>query len=118
MEKRRLTRYIKGGMICFTILLVVSVGGVYGVSWLQRHRENSYVEALANRIDVFKKTYGRLPDASNKEEMQNLGFELRVGWYPDFVSFKDMEYELWLYHGFDGPHRVYSSKTKTWREAY
>ena len=39
---------------------------------------------LVARIESFKARHGRLPDSANVTEVLNLGFELRVGYHPDY----------------------------------
>lgn len=116
---RRISKHsIKVFMIGILGAAVVFVVLLRSLAWLETTREQSRVEEIANHIERFKNQYGRLPDTENREEMLSLGFELHVGWQPDFVVLNDSDYELWLYYGFDGPHLVYSSRTKTWREEY
>lgn len=105
-------RVVIGGICIFVVVI-----GVLGVL-VWSDDEQTQVERIADRIEEFQKRYGHLPNPDHVEEMQALGFELQVGWHPDFVPLNETEYELWLYYGFDGPHMVYNSRTKTWREEY
>jgi hypothetical protein len=100
------------------IFVVVVAGILYSLSWIETYHERTHVERIASRIEHFREQYGHLPNPNHIEEMQALGFELRVGWHPDFVPLNETEYDLWFYYGFDGPHMVYHSHTKTWREEY
>ncbi len=117
MNKRKRKHSIKIFIISVLVLITISVGGMYGLSWIERYRKKSRAEEIANRIELFKRQHQRLPNAENREEMHALGFELRIGWNPDFIPLNQTDYELWLYSGFDGPHMVYNSKTKTWKKS-
>ncbi len=98
------------GIIVASVVVIVLVGVI------AKYQERAAVEQLGTRIDQFREQHGRLPNPENHEEMRAWGFELRVGWHPDFVALNTTDYELWLYYGFDGPHSVYSSREKAWRE--
>ena len=71
-------------------------------------------DAIIANVEQFRREHGRLPDENKPDEVTALGFELRVGYYPDYRPSGD-EYEVVYYFGFDGPRLAYSSKTKTWR---
>jgi hypothetical protein len=106
-------------IISILILIVIFVGMICILSWIETYREKSRVEKIARNIEFFKQQNARLPNTEDQEEMQALGFEMdTIGWNPDFIPLNNTDYELWLYYGFDGPDMVYNSKTKTWREEY
>jgi hypothetical protein len=65
-------------------------------------------------IENFRAKYNRLPQPEKTDEVLPLGFELRVGYYPDYKLIKPGEYELEYSFGFDGPNLRYSSLAKQW----
>jgi len=88
------------------------------IGLISDYHEQTKRKRLIENIETLKKQQGRLPDLNNTEEMLALGFELRVGWYPEFKPLNATDYELWLYTGFDGPYEMYSSQSRTWQESF
>jgi hypothetical protein len=74
------------------------------------HRGNKII----SKIEDFRNQYHRLPNLEKTEEMTPLGFELLIGYRPEFRPFGDDAYEIEYYIGFDGPRIIYSSKAKQW----
>jgi len=70
--------------------------------------------AIIANVEQFRSAHGRLPDYNNPDELIALGFELRVGYHPDYRP-TGSEFEIEYYYGFDGPRIIYSSETKKWR---
>ena len=69
---------------------------------------------LASKIESFRERHARLPNPEKTEELLSLGFELRVGYHPEYRLMGSNAYELEYYIGFDGPRIIYSSNTKQW----
>jgi hypothetical protein len=71
-------------------------------------------DRIISNIGKFKEKNNRLPRPEMTDEVLSLGFELRVGYYPDYKITKPGEYELEYAFGFDGPYLRYSSSTEQW----
>jgi hypothetical protein len=71
-------------------------------------------DALVSNIESFRKKNARLPNPEKTEELVSLGFEVRVGYYPEYRLAGGGEYEIEYYIGFDGPRIIYSSNTRQW----
>jgi hypothetical protein len=50
--------------------------------------------------------------------MLSLGFELRVGWHPDFERLDSTNYRITILEGMDGPYWFYESKSQEWHHGY
>lgn len=112
------TSLIKRIIIGFLAGVILLIGAWYSFEWLNTYNQKAHVEQLAKRLERYQEQHGYLPNPDDIQTMQALGFELRTGWYPDFIPITETQFELWLYNGFDGPHMVYHSTSKEWREKY
>jgi hypothetical protein len=72
-------------------------------------------DQLVSKIESFRGRHARLPNPEKTEELLPLGFELRIGYHPEYRLTGSKAYELEYYIGFDGPRIIYSSSTKQWR---
>lgn len=104
----------KGGLVAG---LFVALAGVLLVFHLWRW-DRTKSEHIAHEIDLYIHQHGKLPDPNDHPVMLGLGFELRVGWHPDFHALEKERYELTLYDGFDGPYWIFDSATQDWRKGY
>ena len=72
-------------------------------------------DRIVSKIESFREQYARLPNPEKTEELLALGFELQVGYRPEYRIVGSNAYEIEYYIGFDGPRIIYSSITKQWR---
>ena len=100
------------------ILLVVAVTaiGFWFFSMGGSNRVNA--DQIISRIEEYRRREGRLPDPANHSLMQTLGFELRVGWCPDYEPLDATNYRITIIEGFDGPCWFYESKSNQWSHGY
>jgi hypothetical protein len=98
------------------LLLAAMVAGfwIYWESTAERRNANRIISA----IEAYRESHGRLPDSSDQETMKHLGFELRVGWHPDYQVGEKGLYRLTILDGFDGPYWVYESFSQRWRKDF
>lgn len=103
---------MKRRLISLLILAVVISGGwSYWVTTAERRNADRIIEA----IEDYRETHGHLPDARDHEVMKRLGFELRVGWRPDYQVGEKGLYRITILEGFDGPYWSYDSFSQVWR---
>jgi hypothetical protein len=95
-------------------LIVVAGGWFYVESTAERRNADRIIEA----IEGYRKAHGRLPDSRDHEAMRNLGFELRVGWHPDYQVGEKGLYRITILEGFDGPYWTYDSFSQMWRKDF
>jgi hypothetical protein len=50
--------------------------------------------------------------------MLSLGFDLRVGWHPDYEPLDATYYRITILEGMDGPYWFYESKSHEWHQGY
>jgi hypothetical protein len=105
--KRRVTSLL--------ILAVFVAGG-----WIYRNAtaERRSADRIIAAIEDYREAHGRLPDSRDHEVMKSLGFELRVGWHPDYQVSEKGLYRITVLEGFDGPCWTYDSFTKRWRRDF
>ena len=104
---------MKRRFIAITII-VIGVFGLYWVTTSDRRNANRIVDA----IEEYREAHRRLPDPNDHDVMKSLGFELRIGWYPNYEADEQGFYEITLLGGFDGPYWIYHSRTENWTEGY
>ena len=78
-------------------------------------REINQGNALAAKIEDFRKHHGRLPDPDNTAELLSLGFEIRMNCHPHYKRIGDDRYELAYAVGFGGTNIIYASGDGQWR---
>ena len=106
---------MKRRVILLLILAVVIAGGwIYWDSTEERRNANRIIAG----IEDYRETQGRLPDSRNHELMKRLGFDLRVGWHPDYQARENGLYQITILEGFDGPYWTYNSSSKKWRKEF
>lgn len=105
---------MKRRIIAATMILVIIACAIFWSATSERRNANQIV----NAIEEYRENHRSLPNPDDHEVMKSLGFELRVGWYPDYVADEQGFYEITLLGGFDGPYWIYHSRTKTWIEGY
>ena len=80
--------------------------------------ERRNADRIIAAIEDYRGTHGQLPDSLNDEVMKRLGFELRVGWHPDYQVGKKGLYRITILEGFDGPYWTYDSSSQVWRKGF
>ena len=93
---------------------IIAGGWIYWDFTAERRNAYQIVEAIEN----YRQTHGRLPDSSDHEVMKGLGFELLVGWHPDYQIIGKEIYRITILEGFDGPYWIYDSSSKRWRKGF
>lgn len=73
-------------------------------------------EQIILKIEDYRRQEGHLPDPENHSLMQTLGFELRIGWNPDYEPLDSANYRIALLRDLDGdgPCWFYESKSAVW----
>ena len=106
---------MKRRAICLLILAAVITGGwIYWASMAERRNADRIIAA----IETYRETDGQLPDSRDHEVMKQLGFELRVGWHPDYQVGEKGLYRITILEGFDGPYWTYDSFSQMWRKDF
>ena len=73
---------------------------------------------IISRIEEYRHREGRLPDPADDPLMKSLGFELRIGWDPDYQPLDAANYRITILEGFDGPYWIYESESGQWRRSF
>lgn len=106
---------MKRRVIILLILAAMVAGGwFYQESTAERRNADRIIAA----IEDYRRTHGRLPESGDHELMKNLGFDLRVGWHPDYQVGEKGLYRITILEGFDGPYWTYDSFTQMWRKDF
>ena len=106
---------MKRRVISLLILAVIVAGGwIYWNSAAERRSADRIIAA----IEDYREAHGRLPDSRDHEVMKNLGFELRVGWHPDYQVGEKGLYRITILEEFDGPYWTYDSFSQMWRKDF
>lgn len=96
------------------ILIATAAAWFYHVSTAERRNADRIIEA----IEQYRKVHGRLPHPDDHALMARLGFELRVGWHPDYEVGEKGFYRITILEGFDGPYWTYDSYSRMWRKDF
>lgn len=75
-------------------------------------------DRITSRIEEYRGREGRLPDPENHSLMHTLGFELRIGWHPDYEPIDATNYRITILEGMDGPYWIYESRSQEWYHGY
>jgi hypothetical protein len=71
---------------------------------------------LIEKIELFQKEKGQLPEPDDWTTLANLGFKIEMlGTDPTYQKINENEYELIYLEGFDGPYLLYNSKLGDWK---
>ena len=101
------------------LILSVAAAGVIGFwLFLMGGFERMSADRIISRIEEYRRREGHLPDPANHSLMQTLGFELRVGWHPDYKPVDATNYRITILEGMDGPYWFYESKSREWHHGY
>jgi hypothetical protein len=104
------------------MLLLLWIFGIFALPYLPwklvYSSEISQGNEIVAKIEDFRRQYHRLPDSDRPEQLTALGFELGIGYKPEYRPLGPDAYEIEYYIGFDGPRIIYSSKTKQWDRAW
>lgn len=90
----------------------IVVLGVAVIAWNRSHarRAAPIIEAVEN----YRACTGRLPSPDDVTLMTSLGFELNVGYIPEFEALDQHNYRLIYLEGFDCPYDTYDSRSRAW----
>lgn len=114
--RRRILAVVLGVPLAAMALVLAWVLALQFLPWELLHwSEIRSGNLLASRVEDYRREHGYLPDPENVEEVVGLGFELRVGNYPDYRLAGRDGYEIQYYMGFDRPILIYSSMSGNWR---
>lgn len=69
---------------------------------------------LIDKIDAYKKHYGKLPEVNDWQTLEKLGFKKDESANPIYTADTDGNYELVYIEGFDGPYLMWNSQEKKW----
>ena len=105
-------------MLCL-VVLCAAAATIVGL-WLGLMADTKWTNAerIISNIEKYRQREGRLPDPANHSLMQELGFELGVGWLPDYEPLDAANYRITILVGFDGPYWFYESTSKRWVHGY
>lgn len=101
------------------ILSILSGLSVVLVSlFLLRTADRRNANKIIAAVDEYRATYGQLPDPDDQKIMKELGFEMRMEWFPDYQMGENGNFRITILQGFDGPYWIYDSSMKSWREGF
>ena len=85
-------------LLLVMLLLVVASLIILNLPWQYEHYfKMKDAKDVASNVNTFYMREGRLPNDKDIEEMQSLGFELRVGYVPEFNRLTEKDYQLSYY---------------------
>lgn len=100
------------------ILIVVAVAAIGFWFFLMGGPKRMNANRIISKVEEYRLREGRLPDPENHSLMLSLGFELRVGWHPDYETLDATNYRITILEGMDGPYWFYESKSHEWHRGY
>lgn len=102
--------------IAILILLISSLVVYWNLPFeINRKSEIKFGNELIEKIELYKKTYKKLPKSDEWKTLEKLGFKIELlGTKPSYES-NNGEYELVFYEGFDGPYLMWNSKERKWK---
>ena len=105
--------------IAILILLISSLVVYWNLPFeINRKSEIKFGNELIEKIELYKKTYKKLPKSDEWKTLEKLGFKIELlGTKPSYES-NNGEYELVFYEGFDGPYLMWNSKERKWKIDY
>ena len=86
--------------------------GVAVVAWNRSHARRA--APIIEAVESYRARTGRLPSPDDVALMTSLGFELNVGYIPEFEALDQQNYRLIYLEGFDCPHDTYDSRSRAW----
>jgi hypothetical protein len=112
----RVERFVNVNIVKALILSILSV--VLVSLFLLRTADRRNASKIIASVEEYRATYGQLPDPDDQKIMEELGFEMRMEWFPDYQMGENGNFRITILQGFDGPYWIYDSSTKSWREGF
>lgn len=102
--------------ITILILIVLSITVYWNLPIeVTRKSDIKLGNELIEKIEIYKKSNGKLPETNDWQTLEKLGFRMEdLGTRPSYVKDSTHNYELSYPEGFDGPYLLWNSQEKKW----